>query len=500
MNSKSLSTLGIATAVVAALAAVVVVVRGGPSSASESDAAASSLFFPDLAQHVNDVAAIEVANADGAFEVEKEDDGWGMPSKGGFPVDFSKVKEVVVAMSQLEKLEAKTKNPENFSKLGLEDVGEPESKSTRVVLKDASGATLAALLVGNTHPRKSGAGKPSLYVREPDSEQAWQVTGRVWVEPTASNWLEKTICEIGRERIAKVVTTHPDGETLVVSKNAPEDTDWTVEGVPEGRELSWAGVGGSIAGAVSRLMLQDVKPAEEVDFSQAPNTVTEYSTWDGLVLTVRVMDTDDQSYLKLSAAYDPSLRPQEPIGPEPEPAETAGEDSGDQGAGETAETAEAESKDSEAEDKGPLGKSEEEVTAEVAELNERFAGWVYVVPGYQASNFEKHMEDLLKKLPEPEDKAPEGAGDTGTAGGAEASLDDLFPDGLPPELEGVDFGEKTETPKLGDMLGTDSGEPLDEPKPNAGEPPPAATGDSKAQDSGSPEDSGDEEPPDSREP
>ena len=414
MNSKTLKTLGLVTLAIA-VAAVAVALRSDRAAKAADEGGA--LLFPELAEHINDVAAIEVVRPDASFELEKTGDEWGMPSKGGFPANFDTVRKLVVEISKLEKLEPKTKLPENYARLGVEDVAAEGSESTLVRLAAADGRELAALILGDTYASPGGAGEPALYVRRPGDAQAWLVEGRVWVEPTAGQWLEKSVAEIAAERVARAVTTHPDAEVVRFEKQAPEDAHWSVPGVPEGRELSWEGAADAIPRALSRLSFQDVKPAAEVDFGQAPNTVTEFETWDGLRVTARAMDSGEESYLALSAAYDPALR-REPMGPEL-PAESAEEPAEE--TGETAEPA------------PPALKSPEDVQAEVEELNARWSSWVYVVPGYTASNFKKRVSELLKPLPTP---GEEGEGEAIDM----SSLEELFPDGLPPELQGIDFG------------------------------------------------------------
>lgn len=442
MQAKTLKTLGFVTLVVAVAAGVVSTTnRGGTSEAAENE---TGPLFPGLRDRINDVARIEVANKDGAFTVAREDGRWGIPDKGGFPVDFTKVKEVVLAVSKLEKVEKKTRNPELYSRLGVEDVSAADAQSTQVVLKDESGAELAAVLVGNTHQRPAGGGDPNIYARKVGDEQSWQCAGRVWVDTTETNWLQKEIVAIGQERIRGATTTHPDGETLHVAKEAPEDAHWAVADLPEDRELTWDGAADAIARAAQRLMLQDVQPADEVELDESSAVVTEFTTFDGLVLTMQVYDQGEDSLVRLSAALDASLRADQAPGP-PVPDDAEGEDG-------------AEDEEAGPEPESAIGKSLEEVEQEVLELNERFADWVYTVPSYTAANLRKRVDDLLKPL---ESETPD-AGVAGTPGapGEAQTLDELFPDGLPPEIQqAIDQAEAAEgTPEAAGSEATETGE------------------------------------------
>ena len=415
MNVK---VLGIVTVALIGIAIFVSIRDSGPEAADDG---LGSPLFPELSSRINEVARVEVVTPDGAFELAREADAWGMPSKGGYPVDFGKVKQLVVAIAELETLEKKTRTPAKFDALGVEDVDAPDAESTLVRLATKEGNELAALIIGD--PRQAGrGGRPSLYVRKPGEDQSWLVNGRVFVEPEPT-WLEKTVAEIGFERMQSVTTTHADGEVLRITRETPEDKEFSLEDLPEERALRFAGVASGIARGLQRLMLEDVQPASEVDFDQGPITVTEYATWDGLRVTVRTLrraaDEGEKSLLRLSAAYDESLR-YEPVGPPL--------DQDDEAAAEPE----------------PVGKTVDEVRAEVAQLEERWSPWVYIVPAYTGSNyFEKRVEDLLKPLSDP--NQPPIGGDAGSPFGdlegmGGLTLEDIFPDGLPEDLQGVDLG------------------------------------------------------------
>ena len=440
MNIKA---LGIVTVALIAVAAVVAN-RGGNTSAADASSD-SALLFPALEERINDVARVEVVDKDGSFEVAREGETWGMPSKGGYPIDFSKVKQLVVAISELEKLEKKTKTPEKFAQLGVEDVDAPDAESKLVRLKAADGGELASVLIGDT--RSGGRGQPSLYVRKAGDDQSWLVEGRVFIEP-AGNWLEKTVAEIGFERMSGATITHPTGEVVRISRTSPDETDFALQDLPEGRELRYAGVASGVARALQRLTLEDVKPADEFQFDALGTYVSEFTTWDGLRVTVRAVDVDEKSYLKLEASFDETLRAA-PVGPEPPPGDAPGDATSDEAADDDSAVDDA-TETAQPDEPEEIGKPVEEVQSEVEELNARWGPWVYIVPGYTASNFKKSVEELLKPLTDEsaaDPTSPFGVGGVGGLGGTgegePTSLEDLFPDGLPEELQGIDFGEQT---------------------------------------------------------
>jgi hypothetical protein len=407
MKPKSIVILAAVTLAVAA--AAVWTIRERDSQAAPI-ARQGERVFPDLAKRINDVTSLTVADKDSTFTVERKGETWGVADKGGYPVDVGKVKELVVAVSEFRIVDEKTRNPELYSKLGVEEVTAPEAGSTQVTLKDRDGEVLADVLIGKPRTGRGAGGQSSLYVRQKGWELAFEVTGRIHVDGEVSNWLDKEIAKLERKRVRQVVTTHPGGEQLVVSRETPEQENFQVQDMPEGKELQYPGVANVVGGALEWLNLEDVKPASEVDFEGQPVTTTEFTTFDGLVVTARTAEIDEKVWMKLSARFDESLRqapaevplpPAEPV--EDEEAALAGEE------GEPKPETQA------------VGKKPEEVREEAQKLEGKLSEWAYVVPGYTASYFRKRVEDMLKQ-PEPEPPAePVEDGEQAEVDGTEPS-------------------------------------------------------------------------------
>jgi len=387
MKPKSIAILAVVTLALAA--AAVWAIRERDTQAAPI-ARQGERVFPDLAKRINDVTALTVADKDSTFTVERTGETWGVADKGGYPVDVGKVKELVVAVSEFRIVDEKTRNPELYSKLGVEEVSAPEASSTQVTLEDRDGQVLADVVIGKPRTGRGAGGQSTLYVRRKGWEMAHEVTGRIHVDGEVSNWLDKQIAKIERKRVREVTTTHPDGGQLVVWRDTPEQENFQIQDLPEGGELQYPGVANVVGGALEWLNLEDVKPASEVDFEGHPVTTTEFTTFDGLVVTARTAEIDDRVWMKLSAGFDESQRQAPAIVPPPpsQPVE------GEQAAPEPEDPQTPET----------VGKKPEEVREEAQTLEGKLSGWAYVVPGYTASYFRKHVEDMLKQ-PEPEHPA-----------------------------------------------------------------------------------------------
>lgn len=382
MNPKTFKVLAILTVVFGGLAFLISSL-GGSSSAADAEVGP---LFPDL--DVNAVAEIHVVGADDEFLVKKVDGVWTMPDKGQFPIQFDKVKTVAMAFKNFELVEEKTANPALYPKLGVEDPSEEDATSKKVTLKDANGNVMASLVLGNTKAQRARVGEGAMYVRRPDEGPSLEVRGTVFVEAIATNWLDKKITQIPGDRVARATVTHADGEVLVLSKDKPEDSEFKVEGIPEGRELTWEGAGTPVGGALNYLNMDDVKRASDVALDDSTGTTLRFEFWDGLVIDARTHtaeELEDKAYLTLEASYDGNLRElgrELPLGPMPAE-EVAPEDPADE------------------------RKSVEDVEAEIATFNDQHREWIYVLPSYTAANFRKRLEELLKAEVEDEGENPD---------------------------------------------------------------------------------------------
>lgn len=448
MNPKTLKVLAVLTIVFGGLA-VLISSLGSPSSAADSE---TGPLFPDL--DVNAVAEIHVVGADDEFLVKKVDGVWTMPDKGQFPIQFDKVKTVAMAFKNFELIEEKTSNPDLYAKLGVEDPSEEEATSKKVTLKDANGNVMASLVLGNTKAQRARVGEGAMYVRRPEEGPSLEVRGTVFVDATATNWLDKKITQIPGDRVARATVTHPDGEVLVLTKEKPEDTEFEVADIPEGRELTWEGAGTPVGGALNYLNMADVKRAADVELDESTGTTLRFEFWDGLVVDARTHtseELEDQAYLTLEASFDESLRElgrEIPLGPMP-------------------------AEDPAAEEAEDDRKSVEDVRAEIVAFNDKHREWIYVLPSYTASNFRKRLEELLKAEVEedvesPDDLMPafpglgpgtdEGPGEGGAGlegSGLEGALESLLDD--PESL--LDPETKTEDDPAGS-----GGDPVQDPE------------------------------------
>ena len=384
MKLKTLSILAVIAAVLI-IVAVFVAQQQEPGTPPTGQPV-----FPELKAAINDVTELNVATQSGTITLHRQEDMWRVKEKYDYQADFGTVRETLIGLAELTTLEPKTRKPELYEKLGLQDVDAEGSLSTGITLKDATGNTVVAAIIGNDRSAQGNRDQKEMFIRKPGDPQAWLVEGRLTVEKNPTEWLDKELVQIETKRVSRMTVTHPDKTRLIVAKAKPADLDYQVANLPEGLEIQSQFTVNNIVSTVTSLSLDDVKPMSEIPFNDQPVMRAVFETFDGLEGTVKLFRKDEKDYVKISAAFNAELvwKPE----PETEPAPEGESEPQD---GEQTEQ-EAQDKKDAAKPEQPRIKPEAEVKAEIEALNKRVADWVYVIPTFRADTLLKKPQDLLK--------------------------------------------------------------------------------------------------------
>ena len=348
--------------------------------------------FPALLDRVNDVAEIRVATRDTTVRIKRTEKGqWVVASHEDYSARPETVRRTIFALIEAKIVDRASGLPENHSKLGLvsPDRG---GAATRVVLLDQRDNRLAALLIG----KPLEAGQPlttakEFFARKPDEDQAWIVHGDFPVEASAPLWLDPQIADIDRTRIRSATLSFPDGTRYTVSRKAPDQPDFVLASVPDGREPATGSTAANDFGAAASILsFEDVRPIAKIPLPEkTPHAV--YRTFDGLVLDIGLVPAEGRTWAIFQASVDPASaasasapaqaesQPEKPAGPQAAPAL-------------------------------PL-KSLDAVKADAAAISARVAGWAYRLPDTLARDMSRPLEDLLapKKAEPAKAKEPKKA-------------------------------------------------------------------------------------------
>ncbi len=255
---------------------------------------AGRLMFPSLTQNLKDAARIEIMHQGKTLVLEKRPDGgWGVASMRDYPVQETKLRELLTGLTELRLTEARTSDPAEFSRLGVEDPNGPAAAGDLLRVLDGSGKPIVQVILGHRRVRNQGNVPEEVYVRRPDQNLSWLAQGSVQADADAAQWLDRDIVNISHDKIASVVVGdntlvfgRKDGKLVLIQPaDHPKLEDYKVDDV--GR-------------ALEQLTLQTVKPDAEAPGTEAGHSV--FTTTDGLAVAATVLHADKDVWVRFKAS------------------------------------------------------------------------------------------------------------------------------------------------------------------------------------------------------
>ncbi len=342
--------------------------------------------FPSLQEHVNEVYGLELVIGEGTFHFERGSGGlWTLLERDNYPADRKKLDGLVLALARSKRLEQKTSKPARYAALGLavetpgsvENAKDPEVKQESagsVHITSVIGETMASLWVGN---RRGHSATEAYFVRKQGEAVCWAASGNLALDSSMLAWLDSTLVDIASAEIQSVRITHPDGEQVLLSrpKDAAQNAPLTILNLPEGKEAQSEWVTSRFASALQGFKLQDVQPASQSSVPEGQTTRSEFWTLDGLRITLVTWEKEGSIYATAEADVSSEGTRLAYSGPEVD--------------GQAAIDLQGDSPEA-------PSAPEYDVDARAKQLNQRFAGWVYVLPSWKGAALRGRMGELLK--------------------------------------------------------------------------------------------------------
>jgi len=353
MSRKHFSLLLGITLVVALL---VLLVPGKTGRESEVE---KSRLLPDLQQQVNQLDWLRITGPGGEViaTLSRGEGYWGVDEASHYRADWGQLRTLLSDLAQAEIIEVKTGNPDYYSRLGVQDVNQPDSGGVMIEFPESS--AVPALIVGNR-----AQGRDGHYVRLRDAAESVLIDRSLEVPRDRTAWLEKEVVHVADSEVVEVELVQADGERVAALKVSADDENFALQDIPEGREIQSAWSVNSLATGLASLTLDEVVPETDIDWSGAARFGL--VTADGLRLDadlIAVESSDDDGpgeagyWMRLQAGlYQTAVE--------------SGVEPPEEGAAETGERA--------------------------ATINQRVSGWAYRIPKYKYDAMTKRMEDLLK--------------------------------------------------------------------------------------------------------
>ena len=366
MSRKHFTWLLAVTLAVAALVLLVPVKTGKESGLERTR------LLPGLQEKVNDLDWLQFTGAGNVTlaTLQRAEGQWQVVESDGYRADWGRLRSLLADLSQAEIIEAKTANPEYYSRLGVADVSLPDASGVRIGFGEDSG--LPAVIIG-----QRAQGREGQYARVEGSAESALIDRQLDLPTDAVSWLDRSIVDIADAEVVGLDIQQADGARIVASKASADDENFELQDIPDGREIRSAWTVNSLANGLASLTLEGVSPDSAIDWAGAVHY--------GLV-------TAD------------GLRVDADLVAVPAPGRAAG-DVGDEDAEGGAEPASdywirlqaglyqtaVESGVAAAEDGAA-----EETGARAEGINQRVSGWAYRIPKYKFDGMTRRMEDLLK--------------------------------------------------------------------------------------------------------
>ena len=397
MRGKNLILLLVLAAIL-----VVAAVMSNRKSQSAPPSIIGQLLLPEL--DLNAIDRIVVATKASTASVEKDENGWVVVEKHGYPADFDTIRDSLIALSKVKIGDAPTLSEEKRVSLGIAELSDGNDETILVKLSGSGDDSLATLILGKEHMRKS-SGSDSRFGGYPDGRFLSVDGGKnvYLVSETLSDfsddsldWTDTSLLDVSGSDLVRVTLSGPEGPPLELSQPEGESTlvlaDLADSEEPNSTKLS------SIRNALSYLKFSDVADPSltEKDTGLASPARFEAESKDGVLYTALIGgEVDgDRRFVRFSATIleRKASESKEPTQePEKEPS-SENDKSGDVTG----------SDDDDAENV-----MSEERKKEISDLNARIAKWTYVIDDYKADAMIASREDLVKEK-EPEDDEQEG--------------------------------------------------------------------------------------------
>lgn len=355
---------------IAALLLVLAVVLLGKRAPERTDAGKGPV-IAGLNARINAVSEVRIASADnGEIVLSRSDVAWRVQQRGGWPADTGKLRDYLLRLALAQRVEAKTALPENYPRLGVEDIDAKGARGARLDI--TGGGEPLALIIGLNNPQGRGS-----YVRVPGEAQSWLADLDIAPERKAENWLQRDLIDVDPRRIVRVEIKPGKGEAIALSRNAINDTQWLLAGLAKGKQPVQAAVDG-VDGFLQGLRLEDVAKAEGEPPADALHA--RFTTADGLDVGLTLWHRDDAPWGRFTVHFD-----------EAQAMTHASEREAFERAAATA-AAEGEGEDDAASAAPEIASAESRVAqwrAQSEAFAQRIDGWQFALSPYKAGNLRK---------------------------------------------------------------------------------------------------------------
>lgn len=254
--------------------------------------------LPTLAGELNTVTALSVRRGGTAVTLHQVDGRWTLAERGDYPADVSKLRKLLLALSDAKIIEEKTSDPLNFPAIGVEDPSLPGATGAEVVVTAREKLTV---IVG----KAVGSGN---FARRGGENTSYSVEPAISFETEPRFWIDSGLIDIAAADIQSIQVKPADGPGYTVRRDTSGGAapgNFTLDGTPPKRKAADSASLAPSSTAFSGLRADDVSKAEDIDFSKATTATVTLSN--GNVITMTGVAKGDKRWIGLRSNKDTAL-------------------------------------------------------------------------------------------------------------------------------------------------------------------------------------------------
>jgi hypothetical protein len=256
--------------------------------------------LPSLANELNTVTALSVrrGRTTPTVTVHQQSGRWTVAERGDYPADVSKLRKLLLALSDAKIVEEKTSNPASFPIIGVEDPSLPGATGAEISFTAQDGKH--AVIIG----KPTGEGN---FARRAGENKSYIVEPAIAFEVEPRYWIDSHLLDIAAGTIQSIEVKPAAGPPYTIHRaNAAAGAgNFVLDGVPVGRKAVDPAVLAPSPTTLGGLTADDVTTVGDIDFSKA--TVATVTLSDGGVLTVTGATSGDKHWVHLQASKDAAL-------------------------------------------------------------------------------------------------------------------------------------------------------------------------------------------------
>jgi len=240
-----------------------------------------------------DIASIRIVEPKAALTLERKDERWTIAERGGFPADFTRVREFVLKAIELKAGQSEPIGEKDLARLNLDASG------TLVEFRGADGKPLRSLIVGKKYFRREvdnpekalGDGR---FVLLPADPKTVYTVGDPLLQATAKTgeWIERNAFQV--EKIRTLDVKFPDGSGYRIERSG-DNADWKLAGAKPGEKLEITKANAA-SYSLGLLDLADVLPKDAKDTGLDKPVEIKAATLDSLAYDIKVGKLQGDNY------------------------------------------------------------------------------------------------------------------------------------------------------------------------------------------------------------